>query len=293
MTVPILRWCIAFAGIGVLGAIALWAVGAYLSQPAPAAIGAAPADTGFGPLLMQSSTHQAIAGWIVRGKPGAGAVLLLHGVRGNRLDMLGRARFLAKLGYSVLLIDLPGHGESPAEHITFGVNEADGVRAALDYLARALPGEKIGVIGVSLGAASLVLAHARVEPSAVILESMYPTIAEAVEDRLRLHLGPAAPALAPLLLWQLPMRLGISADQLRPIDAIAAIHAPLLIVAGAVDRHTTLPETRRLFAAARAPKTLWIIDGAGHVDLHAFDRAAYEARVSAFLSRSLRAPESI
>jgi len=51
-------------------------------------------------------------------------VLLLHGVRADRREMLGRARFLNRLGYGILLIDLPAHGESPDDHITFGAREA-------------------------------------------------------------------------------------------------------------------------------------------------------------------------
>lgn len=269
--------------------LVLFGIGSALSHPALGAVGPPPSDCGFEPVRMATSKGQSIAGWRINGKAGAGVVLLLHGVRGNRLDMLARATMLARLDYSVLLIDLPGHGESAAEHITFGFNEADGVRAALDYLARTMPAEKIGVIGVSLGAASFVLADARVIPSAVILESMYPTITEAVTDRMRVHLGPAAAPLAPLLLWQLPMRLGCSADQLRPIDRMASMHVPLLVMGGAADHHTTLAETQRIFAAANAPKALWIVDGAGHVDLHAYNRAAYEATVLPFLARYLRA----
>jgi len=214
-------------------------------------------------------------------------MLLLHGVRADRREMTGRARFLWRLGYSVLWIDLPAHGESPAAHITYGINEARGVQAALDYLSREFPAEKIGVIGVSLGAASLVLSRPDPAPSAVVLESMFPTIREAVQDRLALHMRAFAAPLAPLLLWQLDWRLGISPDQLRPIASLPALHAPVLIAAGDADRHTTLPETMRLYAAASEPKELWIVQGAAHVDLHAFAPAAYESRVSGFLAKHM------
>ena len=50
------------------------------------------------------------------------------------------------------------------------------MRAALAFLERNQPGEPVGMIGVSLGAASLVLAKPDPAPSAVVLESMYPTI---------------------------------------------------------------------------------------------------------------------
>jgi len=104
-----------------------------------------------------------------------GSVLLLHGLRSDRLQMLARARFLTAAGYFVLLIDLPAHGESSGDRITFGMREGKGVEAALDYLRQRFPRDRIGVIGVSLGAASLVLSHPARPPDAVVLESMYPT----------------------------------------------------------------------------------------------------------------------
>lgn len=202
--------------------------------------------------------------------------------------MLGRARFLQATGYAVLLIDLPAHGESPGDRITFGAREAAGVIAALGFLRRELPAERIGVIAVSLGAASLVLAHPNPAPDAVVLESMYPNIAEAVKDRLSMRLGAVGAKLAPLLLWQLPLRLGIGQSQLSPETEIAALNAPLLLVSGTLDKHTRWAETERIFAAAREPKALWPVEGAAHVDLHAYGSAAYEARILAFLGRYLR-----
>jgi fermentation-respiration switch protein FrsA (DUF1100 family) len=220
-------------------------------------------------------------------------VLLLHGVRADRREMLGRARFLNQLGYAVLLPDLPAHGESSGESITYGLREAEGVRAALAYLRQQLPQEKLGVIGVSLGAASLVLADAAPAPDAVVLESMFPTIAEAVQDRLRLYLGAPGPVLAPLLLWQLPWRLSVSPEQLQPIAHMARLHAPVLVAAGTDDQHTPLAETQRIFDAAQAPRSLWLVRGAAHVDLHRHATAEYEARVGAFLAQHLRAPDPL
>jgi fermentation-respiration switch protein FrsA (DUF1100 family) len=76
--------------------------------------------------------------------------------------------------------------------------------------------------------------------------------------------------------------------ELRPVDAIRRLRAPVLVVAGSLDRHTTLEETCQLFAAAPAPKALWVVKGAAHEDLLAFDRAEYERRVLGFLGARLR-----
>jgi len=219
---------------------------------------------------------------------GAGAVLLLHGIHGDRRDMATRARFLHAQGYAVMLIDLPGQGASTLDAVTFGLHEAEGVRAALEKLRQLAPGQRVGVIGVSLGAASLVLCRDCAPVDAVVLESMYPTIEEAVEDRLRMRVGAIGRPLSQLLLWQLPLRLKIQPAQLRPIARIGELKAPLLIVAGSADQHTTLPETERLYAAARAPKSLWIVDGAIHENLYAYAPREYERRVGGFLAHWLR-----
>ena len=212
------------------GAVAVTAVGALagvgevLSAPARAVVGAAPADLhAIDVAIPARHSPLQVKGWLVRGQPGHGAVLLLHGVRANRTAMVGRARFLARAGYTVLLIDLPAHGESGGERITFGAREKDGVNAALAWLRVQAPGERIGAIGVSLGAASLVLAHPAPALDAVVLESMYPTIDDAVANRLRVRLGTAGAWAAPLLVQQLPWRAQVAPAALRPVDDIASM----------------------------------------------------------------------
>jgi len=270
---------------------AWWAAGDALTRAARAELGAPPADLGAETVRIQAAAGPTVVGWLARGVPGTGAVLLLHPVRANRAAMLSRARFLHRDGYTVLLIDLPAHGESPGERITFGARESDGARAALGYLRRAAPGDRIGALGSSLGGASLLLGTGDPtanDADAVVLEAVYPTIREAVADRLRIRLGALGPPLAPLLTVQLRPRLGIGAEALRPLNRIRAVRTPLLIIAGEADRHTTLAESQRLFAAAREPKELWVVSGAAHVDLHAYAGGEYERRVLAFFQQHLR-----
>jgi uncharacterized protein len=282
---PSLSTClIALAVVALAAAVIVWMFGSRLIAVAPHAVPLP--GLGAEDVLLQAAPDQRVAGSFLPGR-GNGAVLLLHGIHGDRRDMAARARFLHAQGYAVLLIDLPGQGASTASAVTFGLREAIGVRAALEELRRRAPGQRIGVIGVSLGAASLVLCRDCPPVDAVVLESMYPTIEDAVANRLRMRLGPVGGPLSALLLWQLPLRLGIRPDALRPIAHIADLKAPVLIAAGAADLHTTLPETQRLYAAAAAPKALWVVDGAAHVDLHAYAPVDYERRVGAFLAQHL------
>lgn len=265
------------------GAGALWMLGSMLTAVAPRTV-ALPPDLGAQAVTLPAGPGQTAVGSFMPGR-GRGAVLLLHGNHSDRNQMVGRARFLHAQGYAVLLIDLPGQGASTAPAVTFGFNEAHGVRAALAYLRGRAPGQRIGVIGVSLGAAALVLCRDCPPVDAAVLESLYPTIEEAVQDRLRTYLGALGVPLAMPLLWQLPLRLGIRPAQLRPIERVAAMGVPVLIASGSADTYTRLSETERLYTAAAAPKALWVVDGAGHQDLHAFAPAEYERRVGAFLDR--------
>lgn len=285
------RLIIVVLALIVLGIGALWGVGYAFARPTLARVGTAPTDLGAETVRIPRADGAAIVGWLARGVPGQGAVLLLHGVHANRTMMLGRARFLRRAGYSVLLVDLPAHGESVGNRITFGARESDGARAALAYLRRAMPAERVGAIGASLGGASLLLG--RGEPAAngadaVVLEAVYPTIEEAIADRLRIWLGPPGPSLAPFLTWQLRPQTGVAAEELRPIDRVGQLHVPLLVLAGEADRHTTLAESRRLFAAAPEPKSMWVVPRAPHGDLYASDSSGYERHVLPFLERYLR-----
>ena len=110
----------------------------------------------------------------------------------------------------------------------------------------------------------------------------------AVENRIRLRLGPLAPVLSPLLLLQLEPRLGIDADAVHPIRGIGRLGAPVLIAAGSEDRHTRLAESEEMFAAAREPRKLWVVQGAAHQDFLAYDSAGYQREVVSFLTQYLK-----
>lgn len=233
-----------------------------------------------------SASGSTIHAWFVRGRPGAGAVLLLHGVGDDRHAMLGRAVFLNRMGFSILAPDFRARGESAGDHTTYGALESLDARAALGFLHDSVPGERVGVLGVSMGGAAALLGPGPLHADAFVLESVYPTIRDAVRDRLRAWLGPArfvTPALTPVVMRAWRPFVGVNESELRPIDHIAAVHAPILLLAGTLDRYTHLDEARALFARATAPKVMWEVRGADHEDLHAFAPAEYERRVGGFL----------
>jgi len=270
----------------VVGATTSWLLGSRLVRPVNHPV-PLPPDLQAQAVAIPGSGHAIAAWWLDQGG-GSPVVLLLHAIRADRSSMVGRAKLLSSRGFSVLLIDLQAHGETPGAAITVGAREAGDVRAAFEWLKRSVPGRRIGVIGCSLGGAAVLLGPQPSGFDAVVLEAVYPRVAGAIENRIRIRLGPLAPLLAPVLLVQLRPRLQVSPRDLEPIRSIPRLGAPVLVVAGSRDRHTTLPESQELFQAAAPPKRLWVVDGARHQDFLSFDPAAYASEVVGFLLEHLR-----
>jgi pimeloyl-ACP methyl ester carboxylesterase len=262
-----------------------------MASPSLKHVAPPPAQLGAKTVVFASASGTLVHAWLSRGRPGMGAVLLLHGVGSNRESMLGRAEFLHNEGFTVLAPDFQAHGESPGEHITFGARESLDAAAAMDYLRDVVPAERIGVIGVSMGGAATLLGPGPILANAFVLESVYPTIRDAVSDRLATWFWPFS-AVGRLftspLIDVVGSEIGVGELELQPIDRIGRIRAPLLLISGTADPYTPLAEAESLYAHAPARKSFWAVPGAGHEDLHAYAPQEYESRVGSFLERCLR-----
>jgi pimeloyl-ACP methyl ester carboxylesterase len=246
-----------------------------------------PADFPAAAVSIAGDGHSIAASWRNLGG-NSPVVLLVHGAGGDRRSTLPRARLLVEVGFSVLLIDLQAHGETPGESITFGWRESADVRAARDWVRAQAPGRRIGVLGASLGGAAILLGEQPVGFDAVVVEATYPRLRDAIRNRMKLRAGGLGRVLSPLLEWQVQPRLGVQVHELEPIRAIERLGAPVLVVGGSRDAYTPEKETRELFAAAAGPRELWIVDGATHQDFARFDPAGYREHVVGFLKRMLQ-----
>lgn len=272
--------------LALVACLTLYAIGSALMAPNPSRVGELPADLAGENVLIPSESGSVLHGWFVPGQ--SGAVVLFHGLHGSRRSMIGRARLLHEAGFSVLLFDFQANGESPGEHVTFGYLESRDARAAVDYVRRRLPGERVGALGMSMGGAAAILADPPLPVDALVVEAVYPSLDEAVADRLTMRFGRIGRTLTPLLTVQVRPRLGFRPGKLRPIGRVGALSMPKLFIAGSEDEHTRLAESEALFAAAARPKELWVVPGARHVDLYAYAPDEYAHRVVAFFQETLR-----
>ncbi len=279
-----------FALLGLIGGLVLLAVSwrTAADHVAPVRFSAGPAPTDF-PLALEDISFRTrdgltLRGWYGQAPDERGTVILLHRYRAGRGFMLSRARWYAERGYSVLLYDARATGESDGDIISVGWLETDDLTAALAW-TRQQGAERILCHGVSQGGATIVLAADRLgdDVVGVVLESTYDTLLNAGDRRFRSRVG--LPGWLAGIFYRpfMEMRLGFDASLASPIDHIGQIDAPIFILAGKEDLHTWADDTRALHAAAQAPTTLWLVEGAAHVDLMAFAPEEFSARLSAFL----------
>jgi uncharacterized protein len=225
-----------------------------------------------------------LVGWYVPPLGGA-SVIVTHGATGDRGTMLAEVRLLAKAGIGVLAFDWPGLGES--EGLVRWDGQARGALvAAIDWLAaRAeVDAGRIGALGFSMGGVMVAQVAAEDERiRAVVLEAPAADFRDYV--RVNSRNGGAWTEWAGRLALRGSGLLDAGSDSTAAIWRIAP--RPVLIVGGGNDAAVPRASLDKLYGAARDPRSLWIIDGAGHGNYHAAAPGPYAATLADFFGRNL------
>jgi fermentation-respiration switch protein FrsA (DUF1100 family) len=248
-----------------------------------------PADFGlaYQDVTLTTADGLHLSGWYIPGQKPA-AIILVHGIDANRSAVLLQAAMLAEAGFHVLLFDLRAHGLSEGQENTYGYREALDVQAALDYLL-AQPGiDWVGGIGVSMGGAVMVRAAA-VDPRlrAIVVESSYSSLPEAVDDAFESRSTLPRWPFAPLLLALAESKVGLKIAQVNSVrDLPTLAPRPVLIVHGVEDPLFPVEHARRMYRAAHEPKGLWLVENLGHSSPEFDYPDEYRRRVIGFFEQA-------
>jgi len=201
--------------------------------------------------------------------------VLTHGLFRSRYEMLERGLALWREGYGVLLYDLRRHGASAAEFSTIGYDERHDVAAAFSFVRAREPGNRVVLMGVSMGAAATLLAASEIQDEnllGVVAESSFLSFADTVRHHVGLIGLPTFP-FATLLIKFTSWRLNFAAEDYDLVRATGKISRPILFIGGTKDvRMPTATVLEPLYAAAQsAGKRKLIVEGATHG--HAYDES--------------------
>ena len=264
----------------VLSVVSFW----LAVRPPRLTIALAPADFKLAveEMWVETADGLRLSAWLVA-KPGAPAIVLLHGYPADKADMLPLAAALASR-FTVLLVDLRYFGRSEGRVTTLGFRERDDLRRAVDELARR-GFDRIGVFGFSLGGA-IAITTAADEPriGAVAAYSPFADL-RVLAHELYAWMGPLRyPFVGLMRLWS-RLFLGADVTAFPPVAAAARLSIPLYLIASRDDDQIPFGHAERLRDALRAnPRAEYELMERGR---HGFMAPDAEKRLEQFFLRAL------
>lgn len=219
-------------------------------------------------------------------------VVLSHGYQGTEEGMHPTARRYYEAGYNLLTYDQRAMDESEGQYITMGIKESEDLIMWLQSLLDQHPQAEIVTHGVSMGAATVLIASGQADfPDAVktvIADCSYSSVWGVFESELyqRFQL-PDFPFLYMAGIVGIP-RVGIN---LFGEEGDVAYHAsqsntPTLFIHGTADDFVPYPMVDELYEAYTGDtKELYTVEGAGHAEAEFLDPAAYFQTIFNFIGQ--------
>jgi len=250
-----------------------------------------------------------LSGWLIPGVLPDGrltldrTLILVHGLRQNRTDpqmgLLELSAALARHSFGVLAFDMRGMGQSRSAPLTFGYFEQRDVLGAVDFLRsdglpypELAPPRAIGGWGISMGAATLLLAAAR-EPAiaALVSDSAYGDVLPLLQRELPRQ-GQVPALFTPGALLAGRVLYGADYFDVRPLDVVGRLAPrPLLFIHAGADSYVPPQNLATLAEAASAARGAnvqsWLVPGASHAQAYHTAGEAYINRLVSFFSAAL------
>jgi uncharacterized protein len=212
-----------------------------------------------------------LQGWFIRPERAIGdAIILLHGIGDNRQGMIGFAELFLSHGYTILMPDSRGQGESGGLP-TYGLKEKNDIRQWFSWLHQQ---EKPGCIfgmGESLGAAIMLQAIKEVPFCAAVAESPFANFRDIAYIRVGqfFHTGPwlgriiLRPAIEVAFAY-CRLKYGIPLSNISPEMSVVGNHIPILLIHGLSDENIPIRQSEMIARQCPGSIDFWKVPNAGH-----------------------------
>jgi fermentation-respiration switch protein FrsA (DUF1100 family) len=239
----------------------------YLSEVPGRTLTLTPANVGmdYEDVSIETTDGVTLHGWYIAGTSSQ-VLLFFHGNAGNISHRLDSIRQFLDLGFSVMIIDYRGYGQSEGRTTEAGLNrDAD---AAWRYLieGRGIAAGDIVIFGRSLGASVASWLATQYQPLALIVESSFTSVPDIAQE-----LYPWLPAR-----WLSRLRHATR-------DYVHDVRCPVLVIHSRDDEIIPFRHGEAIFASANEPRTLLAIRGS-HNDAFLEDETAYISGLRTFLA---------
>lgn len=237
-----------------------------------------------------------LQGWLLQHTGERRIIVMAHGYRGSKEQMLGLSVFLWKAGFNVLLFNYRGHGpdRKSGELLTLGERELEDFQAAVNFADNYLHSQGIadpiiGALGGSMGAAVALTATAR-NPKirAVWADSSFSSRKDVVAYNWQKQFGMPIYPIMGLTDWLFFWRTGHFLSDFSPAQEVAKIAPrPIYFLHSESDQIVPLSQSYILYEAASGLKTLWVEKGIDHCGIYFKNREEYRRRLILFFEQAL------
>lgn len=235
------------------------------------------------------------ARWIPAEKA-RGTIVFFHGWHSSIVGDFGPSmpRY-HDMGFNLLLTDQRAQNGSEGRFITFGIRESRDVAPWVELHNRIFGACPVFLAGLSMGATTVLMVAGEKLPDnvrGIIADCGFTSPWEIMADvaRTRAHL-PAFPLLYLVNFWCRTLG-GFDARENSTVRAMEKNRLPVFLAHGEADNFVPCRMSREAYDAARCPKTLLTVPGAGHGRSYLVQKERYINMLSEFLRSNLEREEA-
>lgn len=229
-----------------------------------------------------------VAWYLPAAKETQKTAVVVHGFANNKSNMKPYAMLFHDLGYNVLMPDNEAHGESQGNLIGYGWNDRLNVMAWTDQLIKEKPDSQITLFGLSMGAATVMMASGEKLPeqvTSIIEDCGYTSVWDELKFQAKaMYNLPAFPLLYEVSALS-KIRAGFSYAEASSVKQLAKNKRPALFIHGDKDDFVPTKMVYDNYKATKGPKEILIVKGAKHARSFETNPVQYQKKIAAFLQK--------
>lgn len=247
---------------------------------------------------LESVTLKTPDGAILRGRllepkvPNGKIIVACHGARSCGIgEFCFSGPYYYEKGYTLFMPDHRGCGESDGKFMGYGTHESKDTFLWVDYLKKRFPNQSIFLLGVSMGAATVLMMSENLDDDAVkgiISDCSYTSAWDEFSYQLKssFHL----PTFPILNICEMYSRIfaKYSFKDASPITSVKKAKKPILFIHGDKDDFVPYYMMNELYDACASEKDCVTVHGAVHARSYYTNPTVYQNAVESFVNKCMK-----